>query len=159
MVVPAMRAAVTANSAALAQTQRELAVYRWPAWPVQDALRRTPIVDAASLVEEYRQALALAPNASASMRLGQIELSLGDYESARAHLAAAYETAPSRPAVRQLLGEALAITGDVDGAANLWRTLPLGADQLQIREGWYRLIDEPQLAARIHQAAARATAR
>jgi predicted Zn-dependent protease len=104
--------------------------------------------------------LVLAPRlASANGRLGQIELSRGQYPSARTHLEAAFAATPGRQSVAQLHGESLAITGDVDGAAAVWRPLALDADQLLLREAWYRLIGEAQRADWIRDAAARARQR
>ena len=44
-LLPASRAAFQANLGTLAQTRAELSRYQWPAWPIQDALRRSPEVD------------------------------------------------------------------------------------------------------------------
>ena len=104
--------------------------------------------------------MVLSPTSiTANTRLGQIELSLGNYESAKGHLAAAFAAAPRRTAIRQLFGESLAVSGDVDGAAAVWRPLSPGVDQLSLREAWYRSIGEWQHAEWIRDAAARATAK
>jgi predicted Zn-dependent protease len=112
-----VKSMVQANLGALLQTRAELSAYRWPAYPLQDALRRQapvslPAVDLAPAIARYRAALALdLTNAAANRRLGQIELSQGDYVAAQAHLEAAYRTAPGQQATRQLLGESYAIAG------------------------------------------------
>jgi len=157
-LLPATRAMFQANLAATIQTRAELSVYRWPAYPVQDALRRPapnapPPVDLTSAIGRYRAALALDPaNATANRRLGQIELSLGQYDAARAHLAAAYAAAPQQRGTRQLLGESYAIAGDVERAAALWRTVDVRQGQLGLRAGWYGAIGEDVYRQRIVQA-------
>jgi predicted Zn-dependent protease len=159
MALPQARAAAQTSLAALEQTRAELAVYQWPAWPVQDALRRSRSDLLDPVIAQYERALAVAPDAGAAMRLGQIELSLGRYQDARTHLAVAWAATPSRPAVQQLYGESLAVTGDVEGAALVWRHVSNEVDQLAIREGWYRLIGDGQREAWIRDARARAQAR
>ena len=62
-------------------------------------------------------ALALDPaSVTANRRLGQIELSRGQYDLAHGHLDAAFRAAPGQQATRQLLGESLAVAGDAAGA-------------------------------------------
>lgn len=150
LFLPSWHAALQSNLGALAQTRAELAVYRWPDWPAQDALRRSSEIDLTPALARYRAALAKNPaDVTANRRLGQIELSVGEYESARGHLEAAYAVAPDQRATRQLLGESYAVTGDVEQAAALWRTVDTSQGQLDIRQWWYEYIDEPQRAARI----------
>lgn len=151
--LPAGRSVVHTNLGALAQTRAELALYRWPQWPLQDELRRTGDVDVAPIVARYQAALAENPaNAAANRRLGQIELSLGQYEAARQHLEAAYAAAPGHRATRQLLAESYAMAGDVARAAALLRTIDTSLNQLDARIWWYNYIGEPQNAALIRQA-------
>lgn len=158
VLVPAMRATVASNRAALAQTRVELATYHWPSWPIQDAVRRADVSELGMILDQYQLALSLAPaHASANMRLGQVEMSLGEYGAARRHLAAAYAAAPHRPAIRQLYGESLAAAGQVEEAAALWRTLTFDVGQLDAREAWYRIIGDAQRAEWVREAAARAT--
>jgi predicted Zn-dependent protease len=153
---PAARAVFQTNLGALAQTRAELSVYRWPEWPIQDAVRRTPEVDLGPALTRYRAALALDPtNVTANRRLGQIELSRGEYEAAQRHLEAAYAAAPEQRATRQMLGEIYAIAGRRAEAAFLWQGLDLGQDQLPIRAWWYRSIGEDEKAERIEEAAER----
>jgi hypothetical protein len=164
-LLPATRAVFQANLAAVAQTRAELSVYRWPEWFLQDALRRhvlgsPPPVDLGSVVDRYYVALALDPgNATANRRLGQIELSWGEYEAARIHLEAAYRAAPGQQAVRFLLGEVLAIAGHIDAAATLWRTVGepawrngTGAGVYALRQAWYDKVTEPENRQRIGEA-------
>ena len=139
----AVRAQFEANLGALSQTSAELSVYRWPQWPLQDALRRSDAVSLDAALRHYDAALALDPgNVTANRRLGQIELSRGQYDLARRHLDAAYRAAPGQQATRQLLGECRAVAGDVAGAAELWRTLALTEGQLAIRRFWYDSIGD-----------------
>jgi hypothetical protein len=155
LLPPGPRAAFQANLGAVAQTQAELSVYHWPEWPVQDAVRRSSEVDLAPAVARYQAALTLNQrNATAQRLLGQIGLSLGEYETARQHLEAAYAAAPGQRATRQLLGESYAIEGEVERAAALWRTVDTGLGQLALREMWYYSIGEPERAAWVAEAAA-----
>jgi hypothetical protein len=155
LLLPPARAAFQANLGALAQTRAELSVYHWPEWPIQDALRRSPTVELGPAIARYRAALALNPeNATANRRLGQIELSRGEYETARAHLEAAYVVAPEQRATRQMLGEARAITGDLREASSLWEGLDLSAGQVPARVWWYEHLGEEANARRVQQAAA-----
>lgn len=137
-----------ANLAALDQTRAELTIYRWPKYPIQDALRRQlpgypPPADLGPAIARYRAALALNPrNVTANRRLGQIELSLGDYAAARRHLEAAYAAAPWQRPTRQLLAEAYTITGDSARAAPLWASVDLSQGQLSLRKWWYEAVGE-----------------
>ena len=135
------------NLATVAQSRTELAVYTWPEWPIQDALRRQ--LDVSAPLANYARALALNPgNLSANRRLGQMELSLADYDAAAAHLARAYAAMPWDNATRQLYGEALIVTGRGAEGAALWTTVNNAQRQLDIRAFWYEHIgDAPRLAA------------
>lgn len=152
LFLPTGRAAFQANLGAVAQQRAELSRYSWPEWPIQDALRRSPEIDLGPALARYGAALAENPaNATANRRLGQIELSRGDYGPARQHLEQAYATRPGDRATRQLLGESYAIAGDLDRAAALWRTIDLGNGQLDARIWWYDHIGEPEHAERIRE--------
>jgi len=138
LILPSGRAILEANLGTVAQTRAELSVYHWPEIPLQDALRRSGGVDLTAAIAHYRAALALNPaNASANRRLGQIELSQGEYDNACQHLQVAYDSAPLPRATRQLLGECYALDDSADRAVELWRTIDLGQSQLDIREWWY----------------------
>ncbi len=152
-LLPAGRAVVHTNLGALAQTQAELALYQWPQWPLQDELRRTRTVDLAPIFARYQAALAEDPgNAAANRRLGQIELSLGQYDAARRHLEAAYATAPGHRATRQLLAESYAIDGDLERAAALLRTVDTNLNQVDARIFWYNHVGQPERAEMIRLA-------
>lgn len=140
------------NLGAVHQSQAELSVYTWPDWPIQDALRRE--IDLSRPVAEFEHALALDPgNAAANRRLGQIELSLAEYEEALAHLEAAYAAEPWSPTTRQLYGEALIVNGFRAEGEALWATLEVSEGQLQARTFWYEHIGDEERAAWIRQAA------
>ncbi len=147
-LLPPVRSAFQANLAALAQTRAELSVYRWPTYPVQDALRRQlpgypPPADLEPAIARYRAALALDPgNVTANRRLGQIELSLGAYDAARDHLEAAYAAAPWQRPARALLAEAYTVTGRPDLAAPLWASADMRQGQLALRQWWYGALGE-----------------
>jgi hypothetical protein len=153
--VPAVRAQFEANLGALRQSRAELAVYRWPQWPLQDAVRLPDGVDLNPATGHFRAALGIDPgNVTASRRLGQIELSRGRFAEARSHLEVAYAGAPGERATRQLYGESLAVTGDPAGAARLWRSLPAAEDQFAIRRFWYGHIGDPASAQSVDAAIA-----
>lgn len=157
LFTPWGRAALQANLGAVAQTRAELSLYTWPDWPLQDELRRTGAVDLAPIVARYQAALAENPrNATANRRLGQIELSLGQYDAARQHLEAAYATAPSQRATRQMLAESYAIAGDLERASALLRTVDTRLDQVDARIFWYNHVGEPERAEWLRQAQQRA---
>jgi len=155
LLLPAGRGELQANLGTIAQTRAELSVYRWPEWPVQDALRRSVAVNLMPAISHYDKALALDPdNVTANRRLGQILLSLGDYDAARRHLEAAYARAPLQQPIRQLLGETYAVSGDIAGAVRLWRSIDVSEGQLDLRRQWYEIIGDEQRAARIRAATA-----
>jgi tetratricopeptide (TPR) repeat protein len=144
LLLPGTRALFRANLGTLLQTREELAVYEWPRWTLQDAVRRSDAISLAAATRHYHAALILDPtNAIACRRLGQIELSLGAYGAARQHLEAAFRSAPRQQATRQMLGETLALAGEVGRAASMWRTTPLEQDQLAIRRYWYSSTNDP----------------
>lgn len=149
-LLPAVRATYHANRGALAQTRLELTRFRWPEWSVQDALRRSGTIDLSPAVDHFEAALeADATNVTANRRLGQIELSRGDYAAARGHLAAAFRAGPERQTTRRLLGESLAALGDVCGAAHLWREGRVPAEELAERLTWYTEAGPPEIAAQL----------
>lgn len=134
-------AAWFANLAAIEQSRIELGVYSWPEWPVQDDVRRQ--MDLSRPVALYEQALALDPtNAAANRRLGQIELSLAEYEDALTHLEQAYAATAWDNATRQLYGEALIVTGRVNEGAAQWSTVNNDEQQLILRAFWYEHIGD-----------------
>ena len=139
LLAPAARSALEANLGAHLQTRAELPLAGRPGWELQDKVRRGLETDLGPAVSRYRAALAIDPaNATANRRLGQIELSLGQYEAAHAHLLAAYAADSGQRATRQLLGESYALRGQTDDAAELWQSIDYGQGQLETRRVWYR---------------------
>lgn len=152
ILYPGASATMHANFGAVTQTKAELSQYQWPQWPVQDALRRTPAVDLSRAIADYQTALVIdTNNVTAHKRLGQIALSRGDYAQAQQHLAVAYRAAPEQRAIRQLLGEAYAVTGQLQVAATLWQTVDDNQQQLDARHWWYQHNKQWQEAERILQ--------
>ncbi len=169
-LTPPVRGQFQANLGALSQTRAELSVYEWPAWPIQDALRRGTgagpggapndpgtgagaAVDLGPAIGHYEAALALDPkNEVANRRLGQIALSRGDYPAAGQLLTTAYFNDYTNRAARQLYGEILALEGRTKEAARVWRTVDVSAGQLDARAWWYESIGEPENAAAIRAA-------
>lgn len=152
---PGSRAAFQANLGTVQQTVAELSVYEWPQWPLQDDLRREGGVDLAPATARYDAALRLDPaNVTAHQRLGQLALARDDLDAAERHLTAAYEAAPARRPVRQLLGEIFALRGDAERAASLWQGLDFSAGQLQVREFWHQHIGQQESLSRLWAAMA-----
>lgn len=146
------------NLAAIQQSRLELSVYDWPEWPVQDAVRREREIALGEPVANFEKALALHPeNVTANRRLGQIELSLGQYEEALERLRVAYRRMPWDNAARLLYGEALIVTGNVEEGARLWSGVQRGQGQLSLRAFWYRHIGDDERLAAVEAAAERAT--
>jgi len=157
-LTPSFRAAFQANLATVTQTRTELSSYRWPQWPIQDAVRRAREAELRPAMIRYAATLVLDPrNVTANRRLGQIELSLGQYDTALSHLETAYASAPQQRATRQLLGESYAIAGDAVRATALWRTVDLSQGQLSLRQWWYGAVGETANQQRITQAIRRLT--
>jgi predicted Zn-dependent protease len=154
-LTPGVQAAFKANLGAVVQTQVELTGYHWPDSKFQDAIRRSSKHRLAPAIVWYQSALATdATNATANRRLGQIALSLGQYDAAQVYLAAAFAAAPNQRATRQMLGECYAMAGEIEQAAQLWRTMDIGQGQLMVRQWWYGdFLGEWERAGRIAQAA------
>ncbi|MCB0082897.1 MAG: O-antigen ligase family protein, partial [Caldilineaceae bacterium] len=142
-LLPGTPARWLVNQATVAQTRQELALYEWPEWPIQDALRRSDQIETTRWVATYEAVLRTdAENVTAERRLGQILLSQGEYPRAAKLLSAAYRQAPQQRATRQLLGEAKALLGDQAQAAALWDTVDLSQGQLDLRLWWYEHIGD-----------------
>ncbi len=145
-MIPGLLSTYHANVGTFQQTRAELGEYRFPDWPIQDALRRDGEVDLALARQHFQDALESNPtNTTAHRRLGQIALSLGDYGLARQHLEMAYATSPEQRVTRQLLGEVYAAQGEVQAATDLWETVPNAFLQhLSVRQWWYSYIEAGQ---------------
>lgn len=138
-LLPGLIATYHANVGTFLQTRSELREYRFPDWQIQDELRRAGEVDLEVARQHYQDALDSNPtNTTAHRRLGQIALSLGDYELAEKHLEMAFATSPEQRVTRQLLGEVYAVQGNISEAAALWETVPRAFLQhLSVRQWWY----------------------
>lgn len=144
------------NLGVLTQTKVELSRYHWSIWSIQDELRRKGAVDLSTAITYYEAALALNPhNATAHQRLGQIALSQGDYSSALEHLKDAYNTEPERNSLHRLLGEAYAVTGNVNLAAALWQSVHMEEGQIEDRLWWYGHLNAEQEVHWLQQALAK----
>jgi predicted Zn-dependent protease len=111
-------------------------------------------VDLAPAEGRFGAALALDPdNVTANRRLGQIELSRGQYEAARTHMAAAYASAAWQRPTRLLLGESYAAAGAVTEAARLWSGLEGTDVALAERAWWYGQLGDVQRQAWVDEAA------
>jgi O-antigen ligase len=140
------------NLASVKQSKKELSVYEWPDWPIQDAVRNE--VDLSEAIAGFEKALSINPqNGSAAKRLGQIELSIAEYEDALDHLKLAYSATPWDNATRQLLGEAYLVNGFVEEGRSLWESVNNGQDQFKAREFWYMYIEDEMRADWIREGA------
>jgi predicted Zn-dependent protease len=127
------------------QSRVELSEYSWPEWPIQDAMRQE--VNLSAAITSYEGALALhATNPSANRRLGQIELSLGDYKAALEHLGQAYRQRPWDNATQQLYGEALLLNGQQEAATALLERVNKTQGQLEARAFWYETTGDEKAA-------------
>ncbi|MEZ4712035.1 MAG: O-antigen ligase family protein [Caldilineaceae bacterium] len=153
---PGSGAAIRANWGAVLQTRAELSIYAWPEWPVQDLLRRTHIVNLEPATSEYRAALKLNPNnVTANRRLGQVALSIGQYDVARRRLEKAHAISYGDQTTVQLLGEVYAIQGQVEQSVMLLGLTPADLqERFQMRKWWYEYIDARQEALWLNQAIA-----
>ncbi len=158
LLIPAVRAAFVANLGAVAQTRAELSVYEFRTWHFQDAVRRDPSVDLPPALARYAQALSLHPNQETALRrLGQIALSRGEYDAAEDYLARAGALRPHASVNRKLLGEILAVHGEVEAAAAQWQGFldpPKSVDamSLQNRVWWHQSLGEKQIVAWMRRA-------
>lgn len=154
-----LQAAWYANLGVISQTRAEMAVYKWPEWPIQDEVRRSGAASLTQAVRYYETALIFDPsNVTAHRRLGQIDLSLGKYTEARDHLEQAFGQGPSNRVTRELLGEAYAVTGQVTEAAALWASPGRDLNRVELRHWWYGFIGAEQEAEWVNEAAAVADA-
>jgi predicted Zn-dependent protease len=155
IALPRSRAVWLANLGALQQTRAELSAYsRQRAGHIQDSIRVMSTVDLRPAMDNYRAALALDPdNVTANRRMGQIDLSLRQFDHARGHLLRAYAAAPHERATRQLLGESYAVAGEAEQAVKYWRTVDTSQQQLVTRVWWYKLMtNQEERAGWIEQA-------
>lgn len=153
--IPSPQAAFLANWGAVLQTRAEMRLYTQWRWPLQDFVRRDGLVDLDPAMDAYRAALAIDPqNITAHRRLGQIALSRGMFADAVQHLEAAHQQAPHDRTTRQLLGEAYAVTGDIEHAAQMWYPLDMRARSFRFRYEWYERIEAEQELEWIRQSKA-----
>lgn len=142
-----------ANLGAVLQTRVELGTYRRPPWSFQDEVRRQLRAELTPAELHFEAALALDPlQPTARRRLGAIALAQGAFDRAKAHLLAAYASAPHDRATRQMLGEIYALEGDVDAAVQMWRGLNFSQGQLMVREWWYQALGKPEQVERLNDA-------
>jgi O-antigen ligase len=152
-LAPGAPARLEANLGAVEQTRVELGVYERPLWSFQDQVRRDLRNELEPAEAYYRAALQFDPaQPTAHRRLGAIALARSEFERARNHLITAHAAMPSDRAARQLLGEVLALDGDVEQALALWEGLDMSQGQLMVREWWYQGFGEPEQAERLADA-------
>lgn len=153
IALPGAPARWAANLGAVLQTRVELSLYHRPEWSFQDQVRRQAWQHLAPAESQFATAMQLDPlQPTAHRRIGEILLARGELERAQAHLTAAYVVAPYDRATRQMLGEVLALRGDVTGALQMWRGLDVSQGQLVVREWWYQAFGQPEQAERFSHA-------
>ena len=102
---------------------------------------------------QFATALEFNPaQPTAHRRLGAIALAQGRFEQAKDHLSAAYAVDPYDRATRQLLGEVLALEGNVDGAVQMWQGLDFDQGQFMVREWWYQAFGQPEQVEKLDNA-------
>lgn len=153
VALPGTPARWEANLGAVLQTRAELSTYHWPEWSFQDQVRAQRPELLAPAEAEFRAAMEHDPTQpTAHRRYGAILLARGDFNRARDHLAAAYLLAPHDRATRQLLGEVLALQGDMAGAIQTWQGLDVSQGQFMVREWWYQAFGQPEQVERFSNA-------
>jgi O-antigen ligase len=104
---------------------------------------------AASAVPELVRALALDPEqATASYRLGLIDLAAGEYDAAVDRLLVAHDRRPSHRGVTKTLGYAELWRGDIGAGVQLLRTIPESTQELGVYEWWWGEQGQLELADR-----------
>lgn len=153
VLMPGASARWEANLGAVLQTRTELGIYHWPEWSFQDQVRRQKTQELAPAEAHFATALELNPaQPTAHRRLGAIALAQGRFEQAKDHLSAAYAVDPYDRATRQLLGEVLALEGNVDGAVQMWQGLDFDQGQFMVREWWYQAFGQPEQVEKLDNA-------
>lgn len=153
VLMPGAPARWEANLGAVLQTRTELGLYHGPEWSFQDQVRRQQALELAPAEAHFATALELNPaQPTAHRRLGAIALAQGRFEQAKDHLSAAYAVAPYDRATRQLLGEVLALEGNVNGAVQMWQGLDFGQGQFMVREWWYQAFGQPEQVEKLDNA-------
>jgi len=132
---------VYSNLGAVHQSQAELAVYSWPEWPLQDEVRRS--IDLGVPVGEFERALEISPgNGTANRRLAMVDLAMGRYDQALAHLEAAYGEEPDSEPTRSLLAEAYVANGLLEQGRSMFATVGNSGGRLAARAYWYAYIGD-----------------
>lgn len=142
-----------ANLGAVTQTRVELSVYERPQWAFQDQVRRQLHEELKPAEAHFLAALQLDPaQPTAHRRLGAIALARGEFGRARNHLITAYAVAPYDRATRQMLGEVLALDGNLEEALVVWRGLDMSQGQFMVREWWYQALGQPEQVEKLSNA-------
>jgi O-antigen ligase len=153
VLLPGTPARWEANLGAVLQTRAELGIYHWPEWSFQDQVRVQRPELLAPAEAQFLAAMELDPTQpTAHRRYGAILLARGELDRAQDHLAAAYAVAPYDRATRQLLGEVLALQGDVPGAVQTWQGLDVSQGQFMVREWWYQAFGQPEQVEKLSDA-------
>jgi len=131
-------AAWYANLGTTVQTRLELRAYDAAHFdnPTLDEVRRQ--LDLSQAVSYFDRSLYWQPaNRTASARLAQIALSLGEYSRALELMQAVWDSGHRDEITRLLLGDALVANGDPQAAAEIVRGIPQATGRLNT-QAWYR---------------------
>jgi O-antigen ligase len=146
-----MLSTILSNWGALLQSREELSLYQWPEWSLQDQMRVE--TDLSEPIYYFEEALSRNPNnITANRRLGQIELSQGNFATALMHLDAVYQRMPWDNSARQMLGETYIVTGDARRGVALWSEVDNSNGQLNTRAYWYGLLGDVEQQQQIRLA-------
>lgn len=153
VAVPGAPAHWEANLGAVQQTRVELSLYHRPEWSFQDQVRlmKPQLLTPAEAL--FIAAMTLDPTQpTAHRRMGAILLARNELARAQEHLAAAYAVAPYDRATRQLLGEVLALQGNVGRAVQIWHGLDVSQGQFMVREWWWQAYGQPEQVEKLNDA-------
>lgn len=153
VAIPGAQARWEANLGAVQQTRVELSLYHRPEWSFQDQVRlmKPQLLSPAEAL--FLAAIMLDPaQPTAHRRLGAIMLARGELARAQEHLKVAYAVEPYDRATRQLLGEVLALQGDVNGALQIWRGLDVSQGQFMVREWWWQAFGQAEQVEKLSDA-------
>lgn len=131
-----------ANQAALKMDQ--VLLQRWPQneWREKSSAGRLRPAHA-----QFEEALTKDPqNRTAHQRLGIMAYIARDYDSAVAHLSAAYEQDQNHRGLRKMLGYSYVWLGEFDAAARLLQNIPESHAEMETYTNWWRQLDQADLS-------------
>jgi tetratricopeptide (TPR) repeat protein len=132
-----------ANQGALEMAKVELAGFPTNAWAGPQMAAQLGSAEAS-----LQQALQLNPyNQTANYRLGAIAMLRRDFDSARAYLEIAYQSAPHHRGIIKMLGYSYVWLNELDRAGTLLAHIPESKDELDVYSWWWGEQDRSDLSA------------